>query len=70
MTQKELAEKVLTFNMTLSLDQRRELFEILLEFEKTEFKDLVPGIFLINPSPTLTEHAIQWAISEMERLNG
>lgn len=70
MTQEELAEKVLMFNSTLKLDQRYQLFQICLEFEKTEFKDLVPGIFLINASPTLTSESIQWAMDEMERING
>lgn len=70
MTQQELAEKVLTFNSTLTYDQRYQLFQICLEFEKSEFKDLVPGIFLINPSPTLTPESIQWAMDEMEKING
>lgn len=51
MTQEELTEEVINFNSSLTGDQRLKLVEIITEFKKTEFKDLIPGIFLIHYRP-------------------
>lgn len=53
MSNPDLVERVLNFNMSLTDEQRTELVEIIIQLKKDGDSYIIPGIFLIsNSSPT------------------